>query len=583
MLNETPFEVGTELFTALTHLRSHAAVRILWVDALCINQQAIPERNDQVSRMGSIYSRARRVLVWLGPATTVSRQAFDFLSRSYEEGPNSRRAMMEDPGWLAMKDLYNRGYWKRVWIIQELCLAREAVVICGRTKIPWRYISSLREALNNVWTVNLSSGEFDFRLSPIAQLDDARAVCKTKGCSLWTLLEKFRDSQCHDVHDKIYGFLGLASDCNSNDMPIDYSKSVGQLLKDVIWLQHEKFCKDKSSPNAAQLMAFSHYLQEYLIDHPGAGIEIRQVHSPNAYPMTRPQLSISASALLKITGIPTPDQAHKYRASELMQFLRGELPYSHLSFWREKIDPELNTVYALDSPQSSATVRHDLKLNATIAEQPLKNDAPFVVVAEHLALGTRTAKQGVHDSIVIAIVPPGMRYGDMICTFVGCEVALVLRPASPNINKWSVVGRAHLDYVHLDMISTIRFQLDADKTIERITSNETAANSNTWPATVSLDTATLQCVIRSVAGRRLQRPQDTRVDLMPSSPTTASLEPSNADFQIFDTSQRAKLEKSPGHIQYMRAPAVGIYNLGGTGYISCMLQLLYHLKPVREV
>jgi hypothetical protein len=110
---------------------------------------------------------------------------------------------MNDAGWIAMKELYQREYWKRVWIVQEVCLAREAIVLCGKTQIPWSYISQVRKTRNHIWTTYLSCGELDFRRSLTAQLDDARVTSRTKGCSLWTLLGS---STIHDVKRSMIGY-----------------------------------------------------------------------------------------------------------------------------------------------------------------------------------------------------------------------------------------------------------------------------------------------------------------------------------------------------------------------------------------
>jgi hypothetical protein len=59
--------IRLELARALRRLRFPNSTRILWIDAICINQDDKEERSYQVPLMGSIYSLARRVVVWLGP------------------------------------------------------------------------------------------------------------------------------------------------------------------------------------------------------------------------------------------------------------------------------------------------------------------------------------------------------------------------------------------------------------------------------------------------------------------------------------------------------------------------------------
>lgn len=65
-LDKTDFSVTANLYTALQFLRKPDAARTLWIDALCINQECVPEREYQVGLMRSIFSGAETVLAWLG-------------------------------------------------------------------------------------------------------------------------------------------------------------------------------------------------------------------------------------------------------------------------------------------------------------------------------------------------------------------------------------------------------------------------------------------------------------------------------------------------------------------------------------
>jgi hypothetical protein len=61
---------------ALRHIRHRKRKIRLWVDAVCINQNSVPERNQQVSIMGEIYQMATCVTVWLGEGNSNLRNAF---------------------------------------------------------------------------------------------------------------------------------------------------------------------------------------------------------------------------------------------------------------------------------------------------------------------------------------------------------------------------------------------------------------------------------------------------------------------------------------------------------------------------
>lgn len=62
--------------SALRHLRHKFTRRVLWIDAICIDQQSVQEKNSQVSLMGEIYTRAQRVVIWLGPGQTRDEDLF---------------------------------------------------------------------------------------------------------------------------------------------------------------------------------------------------------------------------------------------------------------------------------------------------------------------------------------------------------------------------------------------------------------------------------------------------------------------------------------------------------------------------
>lgn len=73
-INGKEFEVGRNLYDALKHIRSANRDRVLWIDAICINQANVPEKNQQIRMMPFTYSRASQVLVWLGLPSGVDRQ-----------------------------------------------------------------------------------------------------------------------------------------------------------------------------------------------------------------------------------------------------------------------------------------------------------------------------------------------------------------------------------------------------------------------------------------------------------------------------------------------------------------------------
>ena len=149
-LNGTKFSVTASLYSALRHLRYTADPRVLWIDALCINQDDIPERNQQVTQMQKIYQRAAKVIVWLGPASINSDLAFAFLAEASLNAPHidtwlplNLRTKSRSKFWKAYCDIGSRDYWKRVWIIQEILFASAVIVRCGFRCMRWESFSFL--------------------------------------------------------------------------------------------------------------------------------------------------------------------------------------------------------------------------------------------------------------------------------------------------------------------------------------------------------------------------------------------------------------------------------------------------------
>jgi hypothetical protein len=71
--------VSQNLHTALSHLRYPDQTRVLWADAICINQQDTDEKANQVQLMGQIYETAMGVIVWLGPEDPRDCRAFELV------------------------------------------------------------------------------------------------------------------------------------------------------------------------------------------------------------------------------------------------------------------------------------------------------------------------------------------------------------------------------------------------------------------------------------------------------------------------------------------------------------------------
>jgi hypothetical protein len=146
------FEVSTNLESALRHLRQEKILRI-WVDAVCINQKDNDEKNNQVPMMAKIYGDAKLVYVWLGGEENGSKEAIHFI-KTRVLNLSGFDDLVKDPNttaeWNSLLALMQRDWFSRRWIVQELALAKDAVILCGDDSIKWLDFADAISLFNEV-------------------------------------------------------------------------------------------------------------------------------------------------------------------------------------------------------------------------------------------------------------------------------------------------------------------------------------------------------------------------------------------------------------------------------------------------
>ncbi|KAL8375826.1 hypothetical protein RB595_007105 [Gaeumannomyces hyphopodioides] len=114
-------------YEMLRLLRPLHGIRFLWVDALCINQNDLDERTQQVAKMAFIYGHALRVILYLGPdmVTPLPPSSYPTRRRLEDLAPHSA----QPPPFpdLHLRDLLERRYFSRIWVVQELLLAKQVL------------------------------------------------------------------------------------------------------------------------------------------------------------------------------------------------------------------------------------------------------------------------------------------------------------------------------------------------------------------------------------------------------------------------------------------------------------------------
>jgi hypothetical protein len=116
-IHEHSFDVTVNLRVALLRLRNHSIERILWVDAICIDQENPEEKEHQIQSMAKIYGQANRVVVWLGEAEDESDQALEAIRLAPSK--KSTNILHNEIVLQAILALLQRPWFRRIWVKQQ--------------------------------------------------------------------------------------------------------------------------------------------------------------------------------------------------------------------------------------------------------------------------------------------------------------------------------------------------------------------------------------------------------------------------------------------------------------------------------
>ncbi|KAK4199515.1 heterokaryon incompatibility protein-domain-containing protein [Triangularia verruculosa] len=208
--------IGRSAAMLLRRFRYTDHTRLLWVDAICINQSDPTEKNEQVMKMDTIYQTASQVLVYLGEPDDTSDFAMDCISQR-------RVTQKDEPFQYAVLQLFSQREWfSRVWVLQEVALAEIALVICGAKIVPWA-------CFPDWWTRNAPF--LAGKAEPPPVLSYGPSVMKK--LTLLQQLHETRHSKSTLPHDKIYALVGLLQAEDRIGVLVDYTQSTESLYVSV--------------------------------------------------------------------------------------------------------------------------------------------------------------------------------------------------------------------------------------------------------------------------------------------------------------------------------------------------------------
>lgn len=477
----TTLPITRNLFEALQHLRLKDRPRVLWIDAVCVDQQNLEERGRQVLRMPDIYTQAKHVVLWLGPESynsTLAMKAIDDIgskiavdwgldrirTTSANGSDPTSKAFLDDLRrwpeiWLAFRDLLDRPYFRRLWVLQEIYLAKErAQIVCGSQQTsPERFFNAVCYISKYSRTPALSELAVNVRR--------LGRICKSQNGILESLMNTTRYCHCFDERDRVYALLSLVPEGRRYGIRPSYTKTVLEVFQEVVlkrsvasarldvlrqcsiddrmlhlptWVPNfSKRLKAAKLPlGSADLGARAHMQCGSKGTLTATGVCVTAVHDikvnlPRLVPETRDE---AASTIRELISVLNSCDGSNNRLSNLQSLCRALCANSY----RERYIPLDDSWPNFKEAQKYIVEVDSWSLNASA--EPPELYLPYLPTINAMLKGRFLI---ITTDGRLGLAPEAAKPGDKVCVLLGCEVSLLLRPDG-NAN-YLVVGECYVD------------------------------------------------------------------------------------------------------------------------------------------
>ena len=475
--------VTQNLATALPYLRKEDKPRVFWIDAICVNQQDSAERGHQVKRMAAVYSMASQVIVWLGPESqnsTLALRAIDGLGSRLRVDWNVREMTsvstgetitqasdhFDDETWQSVGDLLRRPWFERLWIWQEVRLAREAYLFCGNRGVPWE---TIRRAMVYLLRASKPAG-FGHPVERCYNIGDYPGNVADVFDDLDLVLNDARSASCSDPRDKIFAVLSLAYINDTRGLDPDYSKPAEAVFRDLVLHFTSKLqslsilahCELRDDTGGMKLPT---WVPDWTVPRSS-----KTVRSSASCRGSKPRVRYQDGKVLAATGVhvavikcvetlPQPAGPDNYLSgSEVEDAIRalivpkiGSLSLSErdatvISLCRticcnefaDTYSPPLSNVASLEICRKYIHRMVDTTRDTAPENSPESRLCSSRIVAAIRGRSFFTTVDGY-----IGLATTATKPDDEVCILLGCQTPLVLRPCGDGSHK--VVGECYID------------------------------------------------------------------------------------------------------------------------------------------
>jgi len=480
--NDTDLLVTSNLAAALPYLRYEDRARILWIDAICVNQQDLNERSQQVQRMGDIYSLAERVVVWLGPNENNSTMAMsilqslskkievDWLSITMsstgsgeldtEWAELSKPLPYSDIEMKAIYDFLSRPWFGRLWIWQEVRLANpKAILLCGSDSILYH---AFRKSVCCVYlkqknTASLGKLEVKFR----ERLVLVFLLC-AQGIELpFQQLVRCTDRcLCTDPRDRVYALLNLIQKSERGiGIKPDYQSTCAEIYQDVV-LRLIEYTKQLDILRSCEMKPKTLSLPSWVADWSTPNIS-KLAMQGNASGASTAIVQYLGNGVLRLVGVhaatvnnvkqlPLGDSYDEHQETlrtvpntEILEedyISGGKMLEAYTRTFCTDIFAEGSVPPPLGHP-SLAISKIYLKAVSTSPEKEAAEARSMPGALEYYDASWKCSKGRsffVTEQGYMGFGPKMSMEGDQVCVFPGCSIPLLLRPVAQG--QYEIVG-----------------------------------------------------------------------------------------------------------------------------------------------
>jgi hypothetical protein len=496
--------ITTNLEMALKRLRHLEKHRVLWADSICINQDDNSEKSVQVRKMRQIFAAAQRVDAYLGEESEYSQLVpkISLILRKTNITPDMYTHLLNheyeqfglpahnDETWAAFRGFLRRPWFLRMWIIQEVVVARTLQLFCGIWEMPWDvFVAAMKRVLQIPAIMHDDDGDIQ------------KAAMRSKGFGSALLLISLRLATQSGGHidlldvllytkafratrarDRLFALLGVASNTGDRLLDPDYDQPFKAVVERYARYFVEKY------PNPMSMLCFAGRIPmkddsfpSWMLDFTdGIAPRSETSHSSSRGPSSIYNTATESKARMKlggssqvliVTGAITDSLAivAKRRAFYYKELiLQSDELLATLSSYptgEDITDVQWRTLIGNQSAESGVAPASYRESYLAYREAMLEHKhrevipefSPFDVlgapISETLAnpvpYGRALDRMGWFSPCItkkgyFGLVPPGTEPGDVIFIALGAPIPLILGECNEKSGHYRLYGNAYI-------------------------------------------------------------------------------------------------------------------------------------------